>query len=350
MGGADVNVEILPPEHPIPGADRTPEERGLARDEIRLLVSDARGERDHRFRDLAAILRPHDLLVVNESATLAARLPARGRPGEFEVRLSTRYDPRLWLVETRWSAGRPGPVELDIGEAFEVAGVPGRLVSDYPGIPRLSFLRTDDDLRSAMARLGRPIRYGYLTHDHPLTDYQTLFARVPGSAEMPSAGRPFTRRTVEELRAVGVRFASIVLHTGVSSLETDAVAPGYRPVYPEPFEVPAATVRAIHETHAERGRVIAVGTTVVRALESAVDGCGLRPARGFTRLFLRGGARLRVVDGLLTGFHAARTTHLELLSALASPERLRRAYAGAIERGYLWHEFGDSHLILPDSG
>ncbi len=336
------------PEHARPAeADRTPEERGLARDEVRLLVTEGSRDDDRRFRDLPSILRPNDLLVVNESATLPAALPARSASGAFWVHLSTRYGPDLWLAEARWSPSRPGPVPAAPHAAFELAGLPARWIAPYPGLPRLSFLQVEGDLPAAMARHGRPIRYGYLAHDHPLSDYQTLFGRVPGSAEMPSAGRPFTPRLVGELSALGVRIASIVLHTGVSSLETDAALPGWSPVYPEPFEVPPATVRAIRETRREGGRVLAVGTTVVRALESAADGCGLRATGGFTQLFLRSGTPLRTVDGLLTGFHAARTTHLELLATFLPEGRLAQAYGRAIERGYLWHEFGDSHLILP---
>lgn len=327
-------------------ADRTPEDRGVARDEVRLLASGGDGDRDRRFGDLAELLRPHDLLVVNESATLPASLPARGGPGSFLVNLSTRYAEQLWLVETRWDVGRPGPVPLALGERFEVGPVSARLVAPYPGIPRLSFLRASGDLTAAMSEVGRPIRYGYLAQEYPLSDYQTLFGRVPGSAEMPSAGRPFTPRVLERLARAGIGIASILLHTGVSSLETDAALPGSISIYPEPFEVPEATVRAIGKARARGGRVIAVGTTVVRALESAVDACGLRAARGFTQLYLRPGRALRVVDGLLTGFHSAGTTHLDLLLSLVPPARLRASYEAAAERGYLWHEFGDSHLIL----
>jgi S-adenosylmethionine:tRNA ribosyltransferase-isomerase len=341
-------IAIVPGDARLAEADRIPEERGIPRDGVRLLVSSPTDDRDEQFRALPSLLRPNDLLVVNESATMPAALPARGSAGAFVVHLSTRYAPQLWLAEPRWSSARPGPVPIDPSETIELAGLPARLVAPYPGMPRLAFFRIEGDLGAAMARFGRPIRYGYLAHDYPLAEYQTVFARVPGSAEMPSAGRPFSRRLLAELSAVGVRFATVVLHTGVSSLETDAVRPGWRPVYPEPFEVPAATAEAVRATRRDGGRVIAVGTTVVRALESAADDCGLRPARGFTQLYLQAGTRLRVVDGLLTGFHAARTTHLELLSALALPERLARAYRTAIDRGYLWHEFGDSHLILPD--
>lgn len=329
-------------------ADRIPEDRGLARDAVRLMVSDRAGDRDARFRDLPDLLRPGDLLVVNESATLPASLPARGRPGDFLVNLSTRYGPDLWLAESRWSASRPGPVPLARGERITVGGVGARWVAAFPGTPRLAFLHTESDLGAAMERVGRPIRYAYLAHDYPLDAYQTVFARVPGSAEMPSAGRPFSRPLVDRLLTSGIRIATVVLHTGVSSLEIDPEQPDLLPSYPEPFRVPSSTADAIRAARARGGRVIAVGTTVVRALESALDGDEVHATEGFTRLVVTPERPTRVVDGLLTGFHDARSTHLELLAAVAGAGPLRRSYARAVEQGYLWHEFGDSQLWLPN--
>ncbi|HTW54951.1 MAG TPA: S-adenosylmethionine:tRNA ribosyltransferase-isomerase [Thermoplasmata archaeon] len=333
---------------PVPGADRPPEARGIDRDGVRLLVSGPDGEVDRRFVDLPTLLRAGDLLVINESATLPASLPARGEPGEFLANLSTDYGRGLWLVEPRWSFARPGPLPLAPGDRFVAGNVPFRVVAPYPGLPRLIFVRAEGDVREAMRRHGRPIRYGYLADGYSLSSYQTVFARVPGSAEMPSAARPFTAELVARLRARGVAFAGIVLHAGVSSLEIEPDGP--LPILPEPFEVPAATVAAIRAARRRGGRVIAVGTTVVRALESAVDGCGLAAARGFTRLYVAPGHPLRAFDGLLTGLHDARTTHLALLAAAAGTDRLARAYRHAVAAGYLWHEFGDSHLVLPIGG
>jgi S-adenosylmethionine:tRNA ribosyltransferase-isomerase len=329
-------------------ADRTPEDRGVDRDGVRLLVTQGPRHYDRLFRDLPDLLIPGDLLVVNESATLPASLPAHGAPGDFLVNLSTQYARDLWVAETRWGPGAPGPVPLGIGEQFELAGLPARRISDFPGAPRLSFVRVEGDLAGAMGRFGRPIRYGYLAREYPLATYQTIFARVPGSAEMPSAGRPFTHPLVERLQALGVRLASIVLHTGVSSLELDPTRPDEVPIYPEPFEVSPSTAELVNRTRACGGRVIAVGTTVIRALESAVESGAVRPTKGFTRLYLRPGRAVHAVDGLLTGLHDARTTHLELLASLVGTRTLEGAYREAMDRGYLWHEFGDSHLILPN--
>ena len=328
------------------GADRPPEERGLARDHVRLLVTTATKDSDRVFSELPKILRAGDLLVVNESATLPASLPARSSLGAFRINLSTAYGKDLWVAEPRWGPGQPGPLPLDMHEPLQVAGVECSLVAPYPGIPRLVFLRAKGDLNEAMRQEGRPIRYGYAAREFPLDAYQTTFARVPGSAEMPSAARPFTPELVERLRSADIRFARIVLHAGVSSLEFGDFPPGVAPVYPEPFEVPEETVQSIHEARARGGRVVAVGTTVVRALESATDACGLRASRGFTRLYLSPDRPIRSVDGLVTGFHESRSTHLALLAAFVDAPRIRRAYEAAARGGYLWHEFGDSHLIF----
>lgn len=327
-------------------ATRPPEERGIPRDGVRLLVSTAVGETHRHFRDLLGILRSGDLVVVNESATVPAALPAHGPLGEFVVHLSTRYSGEFWLAEPRWSAARPGPLPLAPGDRFEVGGVAARVVAPYPGLPRLLFVDFEQSIDPKITERGRPIRYGYLNRDYPLATYQTIFASVPGSAEMASAGRPFSHDLVDRLRRAGVRFASVVLHAGVSSIEvTDPIVEAH-PISPEPFRVPPETVAAIATTRCAGGRVFAVGTTVARALESAWDGDHLAPSAGFTRLFLHPGRTPRSFDALLTGFHDPETTHLALLYSVAGARTIRRAYESAVSGGYLWHEFGDSHLIF----
>lgn len=329
-------------------ATAPPESRGLARDEVRLLVSTPDGHEHARFRDLPRFLAPGAVLVVNRSATLPASLPAHGSPGSFLLNLSTSYGDGVWLAEPRWSAARPGPLPLQAGETLQVAGLPARLVAPYPGLPRLWFVRIEGDLDDAMARSGEPIRYGYLQPPFPpLAAYQTLFSDLPGSAEMPSAAWPFTARLIGELRAKGIHLLPIVLHTGVSSLEVEAEEVEDHPLYPEPFLVPPETAEAVNAARAEGRPVIAVGTTVVRALESAWNGERLRPVAGFTRRFVHPGHPVRTVDGLITGLHDPLASHLAMLFALADPEMIRGAYAEAAREGYLWHEFGDSHLILP---
>ncbi len=327
-------------------ATAPPEMRGLSRDEARLMVSTPAGHVHAQFRQLADFLRPGDLLVVNHSATLPASLPASGSPGAFIVNLSTNFGRGLWVAEPRWSPARPGPLPLAAGETIHVAGLDARLVAPYPGLPRLWFVQFQGDVEAAMRLHGTPIRYGYVEKAYPLDAYQTIFATVPGSAEMPSAAQPFTPRVVAALRAKGITIAGIVLHTGVSSLEVEVERVEDHPLYPEPFQVPLATTRAVNDARREGRRVIAVGTTVVRALESAWDGSQVRPMTAFTRLYVHPGRGVHVVDGLITGLHDPVTSHLAMLYTLASQELIQSAYAEAVEKRYLWHEFGDSHLIL----
>jgi S-adenosylmethionine:tRNA ribosyltransferase-isomerase len=327
-------------------ATAPPEARGLARDEVRLLVSRRDDHTHSTFNQLANFLEPGDLLVVNHSATLPASLPVRGALGNFIVNLSTNYGNGLWLAEPRWSSDHPGVLPLSAGERIEVAGVPVCLVAPYPGLPRLWFIQAQGDLCQAMGQAGSPIRYGYVPTSYPLAAYQTIFAKIPGSAEMPSAGRPFTPRLLQALRERGVQLAGITLHTGVSSLEVESEVVEEQPLYAEFFHVPAGTAAAVNAARRAKRRVIAVGTTVVRALESAWDGKQVCAARGFTRLYVHPGRGVYTVDGLISGLHDPLASHLAMLYAIAGSERIRSAYQTAVKHSYLWHEFGDSHLIL----
>lgn len=330
-------------------ATAPPEVRGIDRDGVRLLVSTREGHTHAQFRELPRFLQAGDLLVVNQSATLPASLPAKGPVGRFVLNLSTRYGRRLWVAEPRWSASEPGPLPLEASDDITVADVPARLVKPYPGLPRLWFVRIDGDVDGLFDCCGAPIRYGYVDDAYSLDAYQTVFATVPGSAEMPSAGRPFTPRIVSELRARGVEIAGIVLHTGVSSLEVEAEQIEDQTMYAEPFRVPASTASAVNAAVREGRRIIAVGTTVVRAVESAWDSemHEVRAVAGFTRLYVHPGRGVNVVNGLLTGLHDPLASHLAMLYAIAGHDLVQSAYEEAVREGYLWHEFGDSHLILP---
>lgn len=323
-----------------------PEVRGRGRDDVRLMVSAGGSVEHRRFTELPQLLHEHDLLVVNRSAAVNASLPARAAFGDFLLNLSTAYGRGLWLTEPRFATGRPGPVPLAVGEPFRAGGLRARVVVDYPGLPRLWFVALEGDVPRAMREFGRPITYGYASGGLGLSAYRSIFSDRPGSAEMPSAARPFTPGLLHRLRSRGVRLASITLHTGVSSLEVAGAEVERFPVYPEPFEVPERTVRAVAAARAHGGRVVAVGTTVVRALESAGDGRELRAARGFTRAFVRPGRGPRHVDALLTGFHDPRSSHLAMLFAFGGERAVRAAYREAVRARYLWHEFGDSHLIV----
>ncbi len=329
-------------------AHEPPEARGLARDAVRLLVSDGDTPPvDTRFDRLGELLRAGDLLVVNTSATVAAALDGRLPDGEPAiVHLSGTLPGGVWLVEVR----RPhdgSTVAWVLEDALDVALVDGgrvRLLTRFEDSQRLWIAALElpaEDPLSYLGWHGRPVRYRHVTRDWPLSAYQTVFGTVPGSAEMPSASRPFTPELVTDLVTRGVGIAPLVLHTGVSSLE------GGEHPYPERYRVPEATAAAIRDTHRHGGRVIAAGTTVVRALATVTDGHGrVHPGHGWTDVVVTGTTDLASIDGLLTGWHEPESTHLWMLQAFATPSVLERAYRQALDRGYLWHEFGDTHLIM----
>jgi S-adenosylmethionine:tRNA ribosyltransferase-isomerase len=330
-------------------AHEPPEARGLERDEVRMLVTErASGRvRDLRARDLPDVLAPGDLVVLNTSATLPAALTARRADGTaVDLHVSTALPgaERQRLVELRRDGAR-----FRGGRAGERLALPGggvaTLVAPWAAARRLwvAGLELPEPLEAYLARHGRPIRYRHVHGPWPLDAYQTVYATEPGSAEMPSAGRPLSERTITRLVAGGIAVAPVVLHAGVSSLERGE-APG-----PERFRVPEPTVRLVRATRAGGGRVVAVGTTVVRALETAADlgGGEVDAAEGWTRLVVTPERGVRAVDGLLTGWHEPESSHLQLLRAVGGARLVARAYREALERAYLWHEFGDAHLILP---
>jgi S-adenosylmethionine:tRNA ribosyltransferase-isomerase len=333
----------LPPERE---AHQPPEARGVPRDGVAMLVSrGAAGEISHHaFADLPSLLLPGDLLVVNTSATLPAAVPAGSG---LAVHFSTPLPDGDWLVELR--AARGGTTApYGGGTPGQQLGLPGgaalTLGARFTG--RLWRARLSTAVVPYLLRHGSPIRYSYVQRPWPIESYQTVFGTRPGSAEMPSASRPFTPEIVARLVARGITFAPITLHTGVSSLEGD------EDPYPEPFDVPPATARLVNLTRRSGGRVIAVGTTVVRALETAAraHAAGPRlvsPAAGWTEHIVTPENPLLAVDGLVTGLHEPRSSHLRMLAAFAGLDLLGRCYAAAIDRGYLWHEFGDLHLLLP---
>ena len=339
-------------------ASAPPEARGVPRDAVRLMVARRSDlSLDHRhFTDLPSILQPGDVVVVNTSATIPAALEAVTAEGEpAELHLSTRLPGGWWTVELRHR--HPAPAAsmawLD-AEPGTTVRLPGGGTATLR-IPADSTLRAGDGIRlwvadvdlpapllPYLARHGRPIRYSYVPQEWPISTYQTVFADVPGSAEMPSAARPFSAEVTTRLASRGVTVAPFVLHCGVSSAEA------HEPPGAEWFRVPAPTADAVNQARRRGNRIIAVGTTAVRALETVVDATGtVHPGEGWTELVIDPCRTITAVDGLITGWHEPGASHLSLLQAVAGPELVEVSYREALETGYLWHEFGDSHLILP---
>lgn len=303
--------------------------RGTGRDDVRLMVTRRSDDSiiHAHFRELPRFLSEGDVLVLNTTATLPAAVD--------KLHISTQLPGGLAVVEPRGG--------ITSHTIHLPGGVTVRLLAPYRDSKRLWIAQLENvaDLRAYLARYGRPITYSYIDRSFPIDAYQTVYADAPGSAEMPSAGRAFTREMLVCLRRHSVRLAKLALHTGVASLESHE-----RP-YEELYEVPARTADEVRRAKARGGRVVAVGTSVVRALESSVDRNGeVIASRGWTDLVITPERGIRVVDALLTGLHEPRATHLAMLEALAGRGHIRKAYAAALEEKYLWHEFGDLHLIL----
>jgi S-adenosylmethionine:tRNA ribosyltransferase-isomerase len=339
---------VLPPELE---ATEPPELTLGRRDAVRLMVSLGDEPPVHATADrLAEFLEPGDLVVVNTSATVPAALDATGADGEsVVVHVSSELPTSLWLVEVR----RPRPDGTTVPHEGDVAGATltlagggrVRVLGRMPGSVRLWVCELDLDrpLVEYLARFGRAIRYHYVPDPWPIDAYRNAYADEPGSAEMPSAGRPVTSEVITSLVSHGISVSPLVLHTGVASLES------HEAPYPERYRVSPVTARRVNETHAAGRRVVAIGTTVVRALETVTDADGLtHPGEGWTELVVTPARGVRAVDGLLTGWHEPEATHLLMLEAVAGRPALELAYTAALAEGYRWHEFGDSHLLLPD--
>jgi S-adenosylmethionine:tRNA ribosyltransferase-isomerase len=338
------------------------EARGLDRDDVRLMVAYRNDGRlvHSRFRELPRFLSPGDLLVINTSRTLPASLPAATAEGAcLQVHLSTSLRDGRWVIELRrprgvssipFPEGRAGQQLLlpAGGTAQLVAPFDGAMPAGEPAPPRpgtrlwLADVHLPEELLAYLGRHGQPIRYAHVRQAWPLSSYQTVYATEPGSAEMPSAGRAFTPELITRLVADGILIAPILLHTGVSSQEEG------EPPYPEFYRVPETTARLVNGVRAWGGRVVAVGTTVVRALESAADEDRLvAGSEGWTDLVVTPERGVRAIDGLITGWHASETSHLLLLESLGGRALVETSYRTALRERYVWHEFGDLHLILP---
>lgn len=339
-------------------AGEPPEARGLSRDEVRLMASHYTTNKifHTQFRSISDLLNPGDVLVINTSGTLNAAIQAkRADDTALELHVSTRLPGNLWLVELRRpDTNKTYPFyNAKIGETLSLNGggmatLYGPYYTDRPLTSEtkarlwVASLDLPVPVEHYLARYGFPIRYHYVSDPWPTDYYQTVYATEMGSAEMPSAGRAFTAELLTQLTSRGIFIAPLILHTGVASLES------HEPPYEEFYRVPTETAELINLTKKLKRRVIAVGTTAVRALETVVDTSGIvHPGEGWTNLVITPDHPCKAVDGMLTGLHEPEATHLAMLEALAGRTHLRLTYEEALQEKYLWHEFGDLHLILP---
>jgi S-adenosylmethionine:tRNA ribosyltransferase-isomerase len=325
------------------------ERRGSGRDDVRMMVTHrGSGTIEHEaFSAIGRHLQPGDALVVNTSRTVPSAVDAWAPDGtRVKVHFASPLAGGLWAVEVRSPTGDGGTIpapEWSRGTLRLSGGATIRLLTRNTTSPRLWHAELEGvaDVVSYLFAHGEPIRY-VPGRRIPIEDYQTIFSTEPGSAEMPSAARPFTPRLVTDLITRGVVVVPVTLHAGVSSYE-EGEWPG-----DERYHVPDHTAAVINALRAAGGRVIATGTTVVRALETVTDPRGVvHPGRGLTDTVVTPLTGLRAVDGLLTGWHEPRSSHLTMMEAFLERDTLDRVYREALHHGYLWHEFGDLLLILP---
>lgn len=331
-------------------ADSPPERRGIRRDHVRMMVSNRwTGESRHVcFFDLPQALKAGDVVVLNASRTVPAVLYIKHmRNGKVissqrELRLAHRIDHQTWNV---WVVGD----QVQQGDEFIFSDqLTARVTqTELPGpLVQVRFSLAGTQLFEQIYLLGNPVRYEYIKQPWSLDYYQTVYGSVPGSVELPSAGRAFSWELIFRLKKQGVQIVILTLHTGLSYFSDDF------PFLPpeqnhESYEIPEHAAKVIQQAKQRGGRVIAVGTTVVRALESAAQSDhGCLAQSGISNLYITEETSLQVVDGLMTGFHEPEASHLDLLSAFVKPSILKLMYKEAIQERYLWHEFGDIHLIL----
>lgn len=338
-------------------AGEPPEARGLRRDDVRLMISYTLTDRvvHTRFGYLTDYLQAGDVVVINTSGTMNAALNATRATGEqITLHLSTRLPADQWVVELREQDGdstrpllhaRAGEtLTLHEGGTVTLLTPHNASARQFGGDVRLwiATLHLPQPINAYLDTHGFPIRYRYVRDSWDNSYYQTVYANERGSAEMPSAGRAFTAELITTLVAKGVQIAPLILHTGVASLED------HEPPYEEYYRVPPETADMVNRARHAGKRVIAIGTTVVRALETITDQYGTTHAgEGWTTLVITPDADFKAVNGMLTGLHEPRATHMAMLAALAGREHLQVTYKEALDEGYLWHEFGDLHLILP---
>jgi S-adenosylmethionine:tRNA ribosyltransferase-isomerase len=328
--------------------------------DTRLLFIEPRRDtwRDGRIRELASWLAPGDLVIVNDAGTLPASFTASdSRGNQFELRLAADLGDGRWRAvlfgdgdwRTRTEDRVPAP-RLAPGQVVRLSSWLTATVEEVdPGSARLVLVRFSLQgaaLWLALYRCGRPVQYSHLVRPLEIWHAQTPFASRPWAVEMPSAGRPLSWALIADLRRRGIRIAPLTHAAGLSSTgdpTIDAALP-----FPERFDLPQRTVDAVAQTRAAGGRVIAVGTTVVRALEgcAAMHGGELVSGESTTDLRIRAGFRPRVANGVLSGLHEVGTSHRELLEAFGPAPLLSRAFAHAETRGYVGHEFGDTCLVL----
>lgn len=346
-----MQMEIKAHQHdfylpPSLNASHPPERRGLRRDQVKMMVLDREtGVMVHdRFLQIDRYLNSGDILVLNNSRTIPAILKGTWhRDGKVigtnvELRLARKNNDSVWEVLIIAKNVNGGDI-FKLSETLE-AKVVGEVFKSPLKI--IKFNLQGKDLYDGIYSLGEPIRYEYIQQPWSLDYYQTVFASQPGSVEMPSAGRAFSWELLLKLQEKGVKLVFLQLHTGLSYLLDDEYAHSPADHFEE-YSIRQEDMEAIIKAKDSGGKVIAAGTTVVRALETAATNSTIK---GWTNLYITSDYELLLVDGIITGFHEPKASHLDMLAAFIDEKKLIEAYNIAIEQRYLWHEFGDINLII----
>ena len=335
-------------------AKKPPELRGINHDHVRLFVIDRNNRMTYHsaFNHLSDFLRRGDLLIFNSSRTLPASLKTINYKAQqnLEVRLAEHLPDDCWLVLFLYQNKNHFHSNLKPGLRIEFAsGLSATIIERNIHNPRLwkiKFSANGPELINIFYQIGKPIHYGYISAPLPLEYFLTVFAKDPVSSEMPSAGRAFTWKMLFDLKNKGIDTAFLTLHTGLSSYMNGDPNAGQL-VAEEEYFISESTADKIETNKARNGRIVAVGTSVVRVLESCAIQTGkVLPGHAYTSPRMTEGHKLKIADGLITGFHEPEASHLDLLSAFLSPSLIKKSYEEAIEKNYLWHEFGDLCLII----
>ncbi|GEL78624.1 S-adenosylmethionine:tRNA ribosyltransferase-isomerase [Tenuibacillus multivorans] len=319
------------------------EYRNGSRDQVKMMVTEAGETTFTSFKNLSDYVQPGDVLIFNNTRTIPASLKVEWKDKIIEIRLSQQIDNLIWegiVLKENVNIGDRLIVSSNL--TFAVMGQG----SEAPLLQLESGLNTQETIMEILS-VGEPIRYDYIYQPFPINTYQTVYGSVPGSMEMPSAGRAFTWQIINTLKEKGAKVGFVQLFTGLSYYEKDRWPNPSN--HPERFCVSKEVADLVNQAKRKGNRVIAVGTTVVRALESAGKlGDVVEKNNEYTDLYVNERYERKVVDSLLTGLHEPEASHLDMLTSWLSKDEITALYHEAIERQFLWHEFGDLHLILGD--
>jgi S-adenosylmethionine:tRNA ribosyltransferase-isomerase len=330
-------------------AREPPEVNGRSRDSSRLLVMKRKTQEiEHSyFYDVGNYLCTGDLLVLNDTRCINSVLPGKLETGgKIEVLLCTPKDNDTWNCQLL-----PDGINARVGQTIDFGDgeLRAKIVDKSSEFDWLFVIRFSpvNDFEAKCNKIGRPVLSPYISKIWDVKYYNTVYAKKFGSAEMPAAGRHFTNELLEKLARQGIQHVFVTLHTGLSSISVKEENFEDHKMYEEPYEITEDTANIINKVKNSGGKIVAVGTTVTRVLETVANNKGkVKPEKGYTRLYIYPGYKWKIVDALITNFHPPRSSRIALAAAFTGKDLLMRGYKEAIERGYKFYEFGDTTLTI----